>query len=100
MEIWQLIIDLDGAKHSVIMGSEEILRAEFEGWVRHKNEALERWDEKRKNTPESETCDIDEDPANYRVRVVHGFTDGASRASLEIAYRYVSVEGMALVRIS
>lgn len=104
MEIWQLIIDTDNGRNFAMTGSEELLRAEFDAWVRFKNEVVAKWDKKRRaivdrGLPEDEVCEVDEDPANYVVRVVHGYTDTASRSPLELAYRFVNVEGMALVKL-
>ena len=105
MEIWQLTI-LYGSSGptTVVTGSEELLRVEFDAWAKFKNETVAKWDKKRRATadrglPEDEYCEIDEDPAEYVVRVIHGYMDTASRSPLELAYRFVNVEGMALVKL-
>lgn len=90
---WRLTIEKGNGSCVSVLATEEILRGELDAWVSFENRDSEEWAEAEKSAQEHVST------AGYKVRLIHGVSDDASRTDVIIAYRFHDVIGMALVEM-
>lgn len=87
---WRLTIEKSSGQCLSVCGSEDVLRAELEAWQAHENHASEQWVQLAEQGREYR------DVRQFKVRLISGWSNDASRTEVVVAYRFAEVVGMVL----
>jgi len=98
MEVWRLEIEKSNGSGIRVYGTEDLLRMELTHWAYVENTILEEHKQAKENCIDNDD-DVDT-TEQYKVRIIHGFTDSADRSICDVAYRLADVIGMTLVRMT
>jgi len=93
MKLHRLTIERANLPMLSVHGTEEVLRAELDAWVKFETDQLA----KAQAGVESGQEYVDFE--SQKPRVVNAMSDSADRAEVVVAYRFIDVVGMVLVEL-